>query len=62
MPAALGGRVGLEAFSAEPLLSSSAFLLTGSPFGDLEDVAVGVVGFSPVMEASSWPIWVKTTR
>lgn len=59
MPAPLGGGVGLDAFSAEPVLSSLAFLLTESPFEDLDDVAVGVVGFSPVMEASNWPIWIK---
>lgn len=53
LAAPLGGGVGLEDFGAEPLLSSSAFLFAGKPLEGLDVVAVEVVGFSPVMEASS---------
>lgn len=40
----------------EPLPSSSAFLFADDPFDDRESCEVGVFDFSPVMEASSWPI------
>lgn len=56
LPEAPKGGVGLDVFAEEPLLSSSAFLLIGSAFEGLEGAATGVPDFSPVMDASSWPI------
>lgn len=57
--APLGVEPILGALRLEALLFSSAFLLTGIPLDDREicDDEVGVVDFSPVMEARSWPIY-----